>query len=373
VKSLHLEIGSNIKRAPPDFLLLSVIFALMGIGLVTIYSSSSIYALDRFGNSTYFLVRQLIWIALGMAAAVFFMGYDHQKLKQWVPHLMVLCLICLVLVLFMGRTVGGARRWLRIGGLGFQPSELAKLTLILFTAYYCDKKRSKIGQFARGLMPILGVLGFYCGMIFLQPDLGTPVLILLTCVTMIFIGGASTRQLMSLAMPFVFLVGLAAWLEPYRRRRILAFLHPWENAQGRSYQLVQSLLALGSGGLTGVGLGESRSKLLYLPEPHTDFIFPIFAEEFGLAGSWFIIALFGLMAWAGYRIASRATNLFSTLLASGITLMILYQTIYNIAMVTGCLPTKGLPLPFISFGGSSLLVTLASMGILLNISKNAER
>ena len=373
MKSLRVTLGKEIKQAPPDFLLMTVVLALMGIGLVTIYSSSAIYALDRFGNPAYFLIRQIVWIALGLGAAVFFMGYDHQKLKRWVPALMVLCLACLVAVLLVGRVAGGARRWLRIGGLGFQPSEFAKLTLILFTAYYCDKKRSKIGQFARGLLPILLVLGLYCGLIFLQPDLGTPVLIFLTCVTMIFIGGADVKQLLGLALPLVPLIGMAAWLEPYRRRRILAFLHPWENAQGRSYQLVQSLLAMGSGGLTGVGLGESHSKLLYLPEPHTDFIFPIFAEEFGLAGTWFIIALFALMAWAGLRIASRSNNLFSSLLASGITLMVLYQTIYNIAMVTGCLPTKGLPLPFISFGGSSLLITLASMGILLNISRNAER
>jgi len=190
---------------------------------------------------------------------------------------------------------------------------------------------------------------------------------------MIFLSGGKITQLLGTGLLLGTAMLYAAFSVPYRKKRILAFLNPWEDTQGISYQLIQSFLALGSGGWIGVGLGNSRSKLLYLPEPHTDFIFPIFAEEFGLIGSFVILFLFGIMAWLGFRIASRATNLFSSLVASGITLMVLYQVILNIAMVTGSLPTKGLPLPFLSFGGSSIIVTLTGMGILLNISKSISR
>ncbi len=360
-------------KTPPDLYLLSNIMVLLGVGVVIIYSSSAIYAFERFGSSTYFLSRQLIWIAVGLLCGFFFTVYSHEKLRDWIKPMLIVCLILLVAVLFFGRTVGGAKRWLRLGGIGFQPSEFVKLTLILYTAYYCDRKRSKIEDFKRGLLPLLGMVGFFCGLIFLQPDLGTPVLIFLTCLTIALIGGARWKHLAAMGLAVMPFIAAAAWLSPYRRARMLSFLDPWENAQGTSYQLVQSLLALGYGGLTGTGLGGSKSKLLYLPEPHTDFIFPIFGEEFGLMGSWLIIGLFAGLAWCGYRISVRTTHLFSSLLASGITLLVLYQAIINIAMVTGCVPTKGLPLPFISFGGSSLVVTLSAMGILLNISRNVQR
>ncbi|MBI1979183.1 MAG: putative lipid II flippase FtsW [Elusimicrobia bacterium] len=357
---------------PPDPFLMTLIFTLTGVGLVANYSSSAIYALDKFGSSTYFLWRHLIWIFLGLAAASFFTVYDHRKLKGWVKPLLLLTLILLVSVLFFGREVGGAKRWLKLGGFGFQPSELAKIVIILFVAYYCDKRRSKLNQLSKGILPLLIVISLLAGLIFVQPDFGTPVLIGLTTISLLLISGLEWKYLGALAAVGTPLAMIAAWAEPYRRRRILAFLNPWENAQGSSYQLVQSLLALGSGGLTGTGLGNSRLKLLYLPEPHTDFVFPIFAEETGLLGSFLILLLFGSLAQTGFRIAGKSKDLFSSLLASGITLSILYQAILNIAMVSGCIPTKGLPLPFLSFGGSSLLMTLSSMGILLNISRYAK-
>lgn len=361
------------KQYPPDFILMSIVLILLGLGLVTIYSSSAIYALDRFGSSTYFLLRQTIWISIGLFFALFFIIYDHRNLKKWIFPILISCFILLVLVLVAGHTVGGAKRWLRFGGIGFQPSELTKIVMILFVAYYCDKKRSKIHDFKRGILPLLSVIGIFCLLIFLEPDLGTPVLIAVTCVMMIFIGGGQIKQILTLGLSLVPLVIMAIWMVPYRRKRFFSFLNPWENAQGGSYQLVQSLLAMGSGGLTGVGLGNAQSKLLYLPEPHTDFIFPILSEEFGFTGSLGILLFFAVFAWVGFRIAERSADLFSRLLASGITLLILLQAVFNIAMVTGCIPTKGLPLPFISFGGSSLVVTLASVGILLNISRHAER
>ncbi len=360
-------------KSPPDLYLLSNVMVLLGLGVVVIYSSSAIYAFERFGSSTYFLSRQMMWIALGLMSGLFFTFYHHEKLRDWVKPALIVCVVLLIAVLFFGRTVGGARRWLRFGGIGFQPSEFVKLALILYTAYYCDRKRSKIEDFKRGLLPLLGMVGLFCGLIFLQPDLGTPVLIFMTCMTIALIGGAQLKHLGVMALGALPLIFIAGWASPYRRQRMLSFLDPWENAQGASYQLVQSLLALGYGGLTGTGLGASKSKLLYLPEPHTDFIFPVFGEEFGLLGSWLIIGLFAGLAWCGYKVAARAQNLFSSLVASGITLLVLYQAIINIAMVTGCVPTKGLPLPFISFGGSSLVVTLSAMGILLNISRNVQR
>ncbi|MBI2119668.1 MAG: putative lipid II flippase FtsW [Elusimicrobia bacterium] len=360
-------------RYPPDPILLSIILALLGLGLVANYSSSAIFALERYGSSTYFLWKQFLWIVIGIALALFFINYDHRKLKSMVRPLLVLNIILLILVLIWGREVGGAKRWLRFLGLGFQPSEITKLSLIIFVAYYCDKKRSKIESFSKGLLPLLLVIGFFCGMIFLQPDLGTPVLIGFTCIVISFIGGAKLKQILSLGMLLLPLISLAAWAEPYRRKRILSFLHPWEDPQGSGYQLVQSLLALGSGGLKGVGLGQSHSKLLYLPEPHTDFIFPILAEELGLLGSLSLLVLYGLLGWMGFRIATRTKNMFSSLLASGITLIIVLQALFNIGAVSGCIPTKGLPLPLISFGGSSLVITLISLGILSNISRYARK
>lgn len=352
-----------------DLFLMSLIFILLGLGLVAVYSSSAIYALDKFGKATYFFWKQLIWILIGSGSALFFIFFDHKKLVPWIKPFLIISFLSLILVLMFGKEVGGARRWFRLGGISFQPSELVKLALILFVADYADRKKSKIQDFKRGLMPLLIVISLFCGLIFLQPDLGTPILILLVCITMIFISGARWSHLFSLGTLVLLFAVFAVWTKPYRMKRVLAFLNPWEDTRGASYQLVQSLIALGSGGLTGAGVGSSYSKLLYLPEPHTDFVFPIFAEEFGLIGSLTILFLFGLVGWSGFRIASRSKNLFSSLLATGITLMIIYQAVLNIAVVTGCLPTKGLPLPFLSYGGSSLVITLSSVGILLNISR----
>ena len=354
-------------------MLVTVLLIFLGLGLVMVYSSSAIYAFEKYGNEKYFLWRQVLWTLIGISAALFFILFDHRKLQKWVNPVLVLTVAGLIAVLLAGRQVGGARRWLRVGGIGFQPSEFAKLAMIFFVASYCDRKKSKLENFQKGVLPLLLIVAVVCGLILLQPDFGTSSLIFLTCMTMVFVGGGNLKQIAVLALIAAPMAGAAVWLSPYRRRRVLAFLNPWENPQGASYQIVQSILALGSGGLTGVGLGDSHSKLLYLPEPHTDFIFPIFGEEFGLVGSWAVIGLFGILAALGFRIAARSTNLFSSLLACGITALIVFQAILNIAMVTGCMPPKGFPLPFFSFGGSSLVVTLSAVGVLLNISRSAKR
>jgi cell division protein FtsW len=356
-------------RYRPELLLILSASALLCVGLVTIYSSSALFALERFGSSHYFLMRQAFWMVIALMAGFFFSTYDHRKLKSWVLPIILGSWILLVLVLFVGHEVGGAKRWIRFFGIGFQPSEFVKLALILFAAYYCDKKKSRMDQFWKGFFPFLFVVCLLCGLILLQPDLGTPVLMIAVCMTIAFLGGVKVKNLVLISFLSFVLAAGAIWASPYRRSRLLSFLDPWENPQGVSYQLVQSLIALGSGGLRGVGLGNSRSKLLYLPEPHTDFIFPILAEELGLAGSLMVLGLFCILIWAGFAIAMTAQNLFSRLFASGLTLLMAYQVIFNIAVVTGCLPTKGITLPFISFGGSSLVVTLACVGILVNISR----
>ena len=360
-------------RYSVDSLLMSVVLLLLGLGVIAVYSSSCIYALDRYDSTTYFLWRQLTWIGIGAVVALFFIFYDYRKLRRWVKPLLLAALALLVSVLIFGREISGARRWLRFSGIGFQPSEFTKLILIIFVAYYCDRKKSKLRMFSKGLLPVLFVVCVCCGLIFMQPDLGTPLLIFATCLTMIFIAGGNMTHiglLGFLTLPFA-VYGI--WLEPYRQRRLLSFLNPWKDMQGDGYQLVQSLLAIGSGGVYGVGLGGSHSKLLYLPEPHTDFIFPIFAEEFGLIGTWALLLLFAFIAFLGFRIAKNAATLFGSLLASGISLLISYQAVFNIGVVTGCLPTKGIPLPFISFGGSSMVVALAGVGILLNIARESSR
>ncbi len=362
----------NKTKTPPDYFLFSVVLIMLGLGLVAIYSSSAVYAMDKYNSPAYFFWKQLTWIGLGTVAGLFLVLVDHRKLRAWIKPMLAACFAMLIAVLVWGREVSGAKRWLRFAGIGFQPSEAVKIALILFVADYCDRKRSRMNSFKQGLLPVLIVIGLFCGLILLQPDLGTPVLIASACLVVIFLGGAEWKHLAGLGLAGALFTFGAVWLKPYRRRRLMTFLDPWNDVSGEGYQLVQSLLAIGSGGIAGVGLGSSHSKLLYLPEPHTDFIFPIFSEEVGLAGSLILLSLFGLVAWRGFRISHRASSVFSSLLSSGITVMILLQALFNIAVVTGCLPTKGLPLPFISFGGSSLVITLAAVGILLNISRTMK-
>lgn len=352
-----------------DAWLLAIVSILLVIGMVTIYSSSGVMAMEKWGSSSYFLRRQVLWILIGGIAA---WGTAQVQVESWrklVVPLFFFCVVALVLTLLVGTTVGGARRWLRFAGIGFQPSEFVKFFAVLFIANYADKHKSRMHDFVRGPLPALLIIGLLCGMILLEPDLGTPVMILSLSLLLLYLGGARGKHLGLLVGVGVPLVLALIWFEPYRRRRFFAFLHPWENSLGDSYQLVQSFLALGSGGLAGVGLGNAHSKLLYLPEPHTDFIFPILGEEFGWVGSVFVIGLYLLLMWVGFRIASRMKNLYRHLLALGITLWISIQSILNIAVVTGCMPTKGMPLPFISFGGSSLVVSLAAIGILWKLSR----
>ncbi len=356
------------------YLLLIVTFILIGFGLVAIYSTSAIFAEEKFGDSLFFLKRQLLWVSLGLAAMLITWGIKYELIKVVSKPLLFLTIALLVLVLFpqFGREAGGARRWLKIGGFSFQPSELGKIALLIYLSDYLTRKQKSIKGFSKGFLPPLLVLGGMIGLILLQPDLGTGLLLGVASFTLFFIAGVRVAYLMGLSLSslpalYFLIVGVG-----YRQRRILAFLDPWKDASGVGYQITQSFMALGSGGMMGRGLVWSRQKLFYLPASYTDFIFSIVGEELGFLGTASIVILFLFFLWAGMRIASRASDLFGYLLGIGITLTITLQAIINMGVVTGSLPTKGIPLPFISFGGSSLVFNLVGVGLLLNISRRRK-
>jgi cell division protein FtsW len=292
---------------------------------------------------------------------------DYNKLQKFSRPLMVFSFSLLVLVLLI--EPGEIKRWLRFGMVNFQPSEMAKICLILYIADVLDRKGSKLQDFKKGLLPILIVAGVFLILIYAEPDLGTAVILGLVVLAMLFMGGVRLSHLLSLVLASIPLLYFAVFHVAYRRERILTFINPWADAQRIGYQIVQALLALGSGGFFGKGLGASRAKLFFLPEPYTDFIFSIIGEELGFLGASLIIFLFVIIAWRGLHIATRAPNQFGNLLAAGITFLITFQAVLNISIVTACLPTKGITLPFLSYGGSSLVFSLAGVGILLNISR----
>jgi len=281
-------------------------------------------------------------------------------------------LLVLVLVPPFGVTINGTRRWIRLGPVSFQPAELAKLALVIYLAAFFARKRDEIGDFRRGVLPPLAVAGTLAALVFAQPDLGTCLTLVALTFGLLFLAGGRVRHLLIVVAPALPLLALAIWAAPYRLRRITAFVDPWADPRGSGFQIIQSWLALGNGGLVGQGVGASKQKLFYLPESHTDFIFAIIGEELGFVGAASIVLLFVVFAWRGLRIGLRAPDPFGTYLALGITVLVATQTVVNLGVVTGLLPTKGLPLPFISFGGSALLVTMLSTGVLLNISQHAN-
>jgi cell division protein FtsW len=359
------------RRATADYTLLGAALALLALGVVMVYSASAIYAEKSLGRPLYFFQRQLMWTFISLGAMGTASRFDYNRLREWVMPLYALTAMTLIACLFFP-PIAGARRWIRLGPFGLQPAEFAKLTVIFFLAAYLDKKHSKLGKFAHGVALPLGAVGLLLFLIGLEPDLGTPTLIFGVSVLMLFVAGAQLRSLFGVLAMAAPIVAIELWRKPYRRARLLSFLHPFENIRGVGYQLSQAILAVGSGGWFGKGFGASKLKLMYLPKPHTDFIFPVICEELGLIGAMVILALFATILVRGIRIARAAPNLFGTLLACGISFSIALQAFFNIAMSIGLLPTKGIPLPFISFGGSSLLSTMIGIGILLNISRQSS-
>ncbi|HID95453.1 MAG TPA: putative lipid II flippase FtsW [Candidatus Latescibacteria bacterium] len=358
-------------RPSVDLPLLLVTIALVGIGMVMVYSSSYVLAESKFQSSGFFLKRHVVRALLGLVLMFSAIRIDYRFLRKLSKPLLVFGFGLLFLVL-APKLFGGDRgvsRWMRIAGVSVQPSELMKLIIVLYLADSLTERQDRIKNFTWGLLPYVLILSSAISLILLQPALGTAVGIGIVAGVMLFLSRARLYHLVVVALASLpVLYGLVFWVG-YRRERIEAFLHPTRDLEGINYQVNQSLLAFGSGGFWGVGLGHSRQKLLFLPEPHTDFIFSIIGEELGFFGAITVLTLFLIFIWRGLRTAKRAPDLFGFLLAAGITTMIATYTILNIGVAIGLFPTTGLPLPFISYGGSSLLVSMAGTGVLLNISR----
>ncbi len=354
--------------------IIQIVIVLIALGIVMIFSSSSVYALKELGSSSYFLKRHVVYLMIGLVGMLLSMAIDYRVLSRYSKPLLLCAVFFLVLVLVpgIGREVYGARRWFRFFGFGFQPSEFVKIAVLIYVADFLSRKQGVIKDFIHGLFPILAVLAVISLLILKQPDLGTTLLICTVVLIMLFLAGIKLSYIASiilLSLPFIYWLILRV---PYRLRRIQAFLDPWQDSQGIGFQLVQSQIAIGSGGIFGVGLGRSMQKLFYLPAAHTDFILSIVGEELGLAGTFSVIFLFISFIWQGARIAKRTADPFGYFLAVGIVVLIGLQAIINIGVSIGSLPTKGLPLPFVSYGGSALISHLICVGLLLNISKTQD-
>ena len=379
-RPLAREAGGRL----PGLLLLSALL-LTGLGIVMVLSASNVYAYQDFGSSFWFFKRQVMYVVVGLVALVVTAAIPYRAWRGLSLLLVAGAAVLLVAVLHPalaeartssssgGGTVGGATRWLTFGPVTIQPSEIAKLALVVFGAAILTRKWNRLDQPAHVAIPLLPVVAVLCGLVMLQPDLGTTMILGGITFTLLFVAGLRLRYLFLGGSLAVVLGILLVFGEHYRKIRFLSFLDPWADPHHTGYQVVQSLLALGSGGWTGVGLGASRAKWLYVPNAHTDFIFSIVGEELGLIGALAVLVLFGLLVYAGIRIAMRTDDIFGRLLAAGITGWLGLQALVNLGAVTGILPVTGVPLPFVSFGGSALVVTLAAVGILVNIARAPAR
>ncbi|GAB3067935.1 stage V sporulation protein E [Virgibacillus ainsalahensis] len=364
----------KIAKRKPDYILLSVIGSLLIIGIIMVYSSSYVWSDYKFQDSFYYVKRQLLFAGAGVAAMFIIMLVPYTIWKKYAKIILFTCFLLLLLVLIpgIGMVRGGAQSWIGVGAFSIQPSEFMKLGLIVFLSAHLALNQKYITSFKKGFFPSIILVFTAFGLIMLQPDLGTGMVLVLTCMIMIFVAGARLSHFFGLAalglVGFVFLIISA----PYRISRITAFLNPWEDPLGDGFQIIQSLYAIGPGGLMGVGLGESLQKYFYLPEPQTDFIFAILGEEFGFIGGTLVLGLFLVLFWRGIKIALEAPDQFGRFLALGIVSMLIIQTMINISVVIGLIPVTGITLPFLSYGGSSLTLTLCSVGILLNLSMNSK-
>jgi cell division protein FtsW len=359
------------RKLKSDKVLFIATILLVSVSVVMVYSASAVLALERFQEPYRFLMRQALWAAMGLAVLALAMRIDYRTYRNEAFVWTVLGAVTFMLVGVLFTTpINGARRWLGFGGLGIQPSELAKIACVLFAALVLERRMNRIDDVKYSLTPIVIVTCGMVGLILLEPDLGTSVSLLLTVGIMIFAAGLSYRYLLGAALVAIPTVTALLIAAPYRRRRLFAFLDPYQDPLGDGFQIIQSRIAVGTGGVTGRGLMEGVQKLFYLPEPHTDFIYAVIAEELGLIGATAILICFCVIAWRGLLIATRAEDRFGALVALGLTTMIELQAFVNMSVVLGLLPTKGIPLPLVSNGGSSLLVSLLGIGMLLNISQH---
>ena len=343
------------RKVTPDMWLFGVAVVLLSAGVVMVYSASAVVAADRFGDPYFFLKKQLFWALLGSVGMLVAVRIDYRRLERFVLPALVLAGVLLVLVLIppIGQAINGTRRWIRLGPVSFQPAELAKVALVFYLAAFVARRQEEVADVRRGLLPPLLVAGSFAALVLVQPDLGNCLTLVALTFGLLYLAGSPVRYLAWAIAPALPLLALAIYAAPYRLRRVTAFWDPWADPRGSGFQIIQSWLAFGNGGLVGQGIGASRQKLFYLPESHTDFIFAV-------------------LVWRGLRVGLRTSEPFGAYLALGITLLIATQTLVNLGVVTGLLPTKGLPLPFISFGGSALSMTMLSTGVLLNISQHAH-
>jgi cell division protein FtsW len=361
------------KRVSVDRWLFTVTMLLVFVGLVMVFSASAVMARERFGSPYAFLLKQLIWASAGLVAMVVAMQVDYRRYKHpaLVFSFLGITTLLLISVFFLDRS-HNTHRWFRVGAFSFQPSELAKPVLILFLAYFLEARTKTMDDWRNTLAPAAAPVLVLLGLIVLQPDLGTAIACAGIAACILYVAGMRLRYfayaLGASLVPLYFLIFHVSW----RRDRILAFLNPYADRQKTGFHIIQSLIAVGTGGITGTGLMEGKQKLFYLPEPHTDFIFAVTAEELGLLGAMFVVTLFAIFLWRGMRVSWRTEDIFGRYLAVGITSMVVLQAFINISVVLGMMPTKGIPLPLVSYGGSSIFVTLACVGVLLNITKQAE-
>ena len=369
------------KRAETDRWLFLVTLALCLLGTVMIFSASAVTAQQQYGHSYVFVLRQAVWLVAGLAGMFGLMRMDYHRLREPVVVYTALCVVAVLLVstFFLDKS-HATHRWIKVGPVNLQPSEITKLVVILYLAWFLDMKRRAVTSLEfnkqdllQTILPAVAPILVCVGLIVLQPDLGTSVDILLIMTAILFVAGLSWKWLAvgaGAAMPVLFALVMFV---SYRQARLISFLHPDQDPQGAGFQLMQSLIAVGSGGFSGVGLMEGKQKLFYLPEAHTDFIYAVICEELGFLGALFVIVLFAMYGWRGLRAAFNAPDRFGSTLALGVTAMVIFQCLINFAVVLGMMPTKGIPLPFVSYGGSSLLVMLLATGVLLNVSQQAMR
>ena len=374
LRALFTRRGRRADRAPSDRFLLLVTLCLVGVGIVMIYSASAIRAQERFGDPMFFLKKQLVYALVGLLAMAWAVGRDLKTLQRLTPIFFLgsLLLLLLVLIPHVGIRVNGARRWIRLFGFSFQPAELAKLAVVLFLASYFARRQDRLDDFLDGFLPPLCMTGLMAGLIILQPNFGTAAILLFAAGVLFFVGGARMSHLVATAGAALPVLAFLIMRSAHGKTRFLALLDPARVSAKATYQLDQSFYALGPGGLFGRGLGDSMQKLFFLPEPHTDFIFAIVGEEMGFVGAMLVVGLFALLLWRGTRAATRAGDPYASYLAMGITALIVGQAAINMAVVSGLLPTTGVPLPFVSFGGSSLTLTLFGVGVLLNVSRRSS-
>ncbi|WP_026476372.1 stage V sporulation protein E [Alkaliphilus transvaalensis] len=363
------------KKNPYDSTIILSVATLVAIGIIMVFSSSYSHALVNMKDGYYFLKRIIIWAIIGTFAMIFCAKFPYWKWKKYANLLLIVSLALLVLVLTpIGKEVNGAQRWIGVGSISVMPSEVAKFAAIIFVSTSITRKKEKMQSFIYGVLPYLLFIGLFFGLIYQQPDFSTAFVVAVVIMSLVFVGGMKLSHFVGLASAgFAGIAAMIAYLflsgNSYKAKRITAFLDPWADPSNTGFQAIQSLLAIGSGGLFGRGLGKSIQKHFYLPEPQTDFIFSIIGEELGFIGGTVVLLLFMVLIWRGVRIAINAPDLFSCLIATGFVAMLAVQVIINIAVVTSSMPVTGMPLPFISFGGNSLVIFMATAGILLNISR----